>query len=151
MKRVKGVNPYSFDPQVPIKAPWKHGAFPVFWKRVVIDSSPVVLRPNRATRSFNVVSGGVGTFGAPNQTCASSAAAILAAFGDTPVDGEHFHTKSDGSIEKTVPEPASPGADTERTHSKSAKAPLFDGDFFVRRFSKTLGGTGTRLSVFFTR
>lgn len=45
--------------------------------------------------------------GTPNQTCASSAAAILAAFGDTLVAGQYFHTKSDGSIEKTVPEPAS--------------------------------------------
>lgn len=46
--------------------------------------------------------------GTPNQTCASSAAAILAAFGATPIEGQYFHTKSDGSIEKmTVPEPAS--------------------------------------------
>jgi hypothetical protein len=47
--------------------------------------------------------------GTANQTCASTPAAILAAFGDAPVAGQYFHTKSDGSIEKavSVPEPAS--------------------------------------------
>lgn len=45
--------------------------------------------------------------GTPNQTCASSATAILTAFG-AGTDVVAFHTKSDGSIEKmTVPEPAS--------------------------------------------
>jgi hypothetical protein len=45
--------------------------------------------------------------GTANQTCASSAGAILTAFGAS-TDVVAFHTKSDGSIEKmTVPEPAS--------------------------------------------
>jgi hypothetical protein len=43
--------------------------------------------------------------GTPQQTCASSRAAILAAFGQGDTFG--FHTKSDGSIEKlaSIPEP----------------------------------------------
>lgn len=45
--------------------------------------------------------------GTANQTCGSSAGAILTAFGAS-TDVTAFHTKSDGSIEKmTVPEPAS--------------------------------------------
>lgn len=43
--------------------------------------------------------------GTPNQTCASSANAILAAFG-VESNPAAIHTKSDGSIEKTIPEPA---------------------------------------------
>lgn len=42
----------------------------------------------------------------PGQTCASNSTAILALFGEA-ANPAGIHTKSDGSIEKTVPEPAS--------------------------------------------
>lgn len=50
------------------------------------------------TNSNNHLCGGA-------QTCSSNTTAILAMFGEEPND-EAIHTKSDGSIEKTVPEPA---------------------------------------------